>query len=73
MELSSIKRKRFKCLDKTLDNIMWSNRWIKGQDYPEWAEADVYTNTIQGGYLYNGETFVSLKDSKKLNINEYKN
>jgi ribonucleoside-diphosphate reductase alpha chain len=56
MELSSIKRKRFNCLDKTLDNIMWSNRWIKGQDYPEWAEADVYKKTIQGGYLYNGET-----------------
>jgi ribonucleoside-diphosphate reductase alpha chain len=56
MELSSIKRKWFNCLDKTLDNIMWSNRWIKGQDYPEWAEADVYKKTIQGGYLYNGET-----------------
>ena len=35
---------------------MWSNRWKKGQDYPEWAEADVYKKTIQGGYLYNGET-----------------
>jgi ribonucleoside-diphosphate reductase alpha chain len=35
---------------------MWSNRWIKGQDYPEWAEADIYKKTIQGGYLYNGET-----------------
>ena len=35
---------------------MWSNRWIKGQDYPEWADADVYKKTIQGGYLYNGET-----------------
>ena len=35
---------------------MWSNRWIKGQDYPEWAEADVYKKTIQGGYLYDGET-----------------
>jgi len=35
---------------------MWSNRWIKGQDYPEWAEADVYKKTITGGYLYNGET-----------------
>ena len=21
---------------------MWSNRWIKGQDYPEWAEDDTY-------------------------------
>ena len=35
---------------------MWSHRWIKGQDYPEWAEADVYKKTITGGYLYNGET-----------------
>ena len=35
---------------------MWSNRWIKGQDYPDWAEADVYKKTIQGGYLHNGET-----------------
>jgi ribonucleoside-diphosphate reductase alpha chain len=35
---------------------MWSNRWIKGQDYPEWADADIYKKTIQGGYLYNGET-----------------
>ncbi len=35
---------------------MWSNRWKKGQDYPEWADADVYKKTIQGGYLYNGET-----------------
>ena len=31
---------------------MWSNRWIKGQDYPEWADADVYKKTITGGYLY---------------------
>ena len=30
---------------------MWSNRWIKGQDYPEWADADVYKKTITGGYL----------------------
>ena len=35
---------------------MWSNRWKKGQDYPEWADADVYKKTITGGYLYNGET-----------------
>ena len=35
---------------------MWSNRWIKGEDYPEWADAEVYKKTIQGGYLYNGET-----------------
>jgi ribonucleoside-diphosphate reductase alpha chain len=45
-------------LDKTLNNkfIMWSNRWKKGVDYPEWADADVYKKTITGGYLYNGET-----------------
>ena len=26
---------------------MWSNRWKKGVDYPEWAESDVYKKTIQ--------------------------
>ncbi len=35
---------------------MWSNRWKKGIDYPEWADADVYKKTITGGYLFNGET-----------------
>jgi len=35
---------------------MWSNRWKKGQDYPEWADADIYKKTISGGYLFNGET-----------------
>ena len=35
---------------------MWSNRWKKGVDYPEWADAEVYKKTIIGGYLYNGET-----------------
>ena len=35
---------------------MWSNRWKKGVDYPDWADADVYKKTITGGYLYNGET-----------------
>jgi len=35
---------------------MWSNRWKKGVDYPEWADAEVYKKTITGGYLYNGET-----------------
>ena len=35
---------------------MWSNRWKKGIDYPEWADAEVYKKTITGGYLYNGET-----------------
>ena len=33
-----------------------SNRWIKGQDYPSWADSDVYKKTIQGGYLLSGET-----------------
>ena len=35
---------------------MWSNRWKKGQDYPEWADSDVYKKTIQGGYLLLDET-----------------
>ena len=35
---------------------MWSNRWKKGVDYPEWADAEVYKKTIIGGYLNNGET-----------------
>ena len=35
---------------------MWSNRWKKGVDYPEWAESDVYKKTIQGGYLLEDET-----------------
>ena len=35
---------------------MWSNRWKKGVDYPDWADADIYKKTITGGYLYNGET-----------------
>ena len=35
---------------------MWSNRWKKGQDYPEWADSDVYKKTIQGGYLLPEET-----------------
>ena len=35
---------------------MWSNRWKKGVDYPEWAESDVYKKTIQGGYLLYDET-----------------
>jgi len=35
---------------------MWSNRWIKGQDYPSWADSDVYKKTIQGGYLLADET-----------------
>ena len=35
---------------------MWSNRWVKGQDYPSWADSDVYKKTIQGGYLLPEET-----------------
>ena len=35
---------------------MWNNEWIKGVDYPEWGDTDVYKKTIAGGYLYNGET-----------------
>jgi len=35
---------------------MWNNEWIKGVDYPEWGDNDVYKKTIAGGYLYNGET-----------------
>ena len=30
---------------------MWNNKWIKGVDYPEWGETDVYKKTIAGGYL----------------------
>ena len=52
---------------------MWSNRWKKGVDYPEWADAEVYKKTITGGYLYNGETpkeayeRVSKATAKRLN------
>ena len=35
---------------------MWSNRWKKGVDYPDWAKSDVYKKTIQGGYLLQDET-----------------
>ena len=35
---------------------MTSNRWIKGEDYPEWAESEVYKKTINGGYLLKDET-----------------
>jgi len=35
---------------------MWNNEWIKGQDYPEWGETEVYKKTISGGYLLDGET-----------------
>ena len=35
---------------------MWNNEWIKGVDYPEWGDNEVYKKTIGGGYLYNCET-----------------
>ena len=35
---------------------MWNNEWIKGTDYPEWGDTEVYRKTITGGYLLQGET-----------------
>ena len=35
---------------------MWNNDWIKGIDYPEWGDTEVYKKTISGGYLLKGET-----------------
>ncbi len=35
---------------------MWNNDWIKGEDYPNWGNTDVYKKTISGGYLLQGET-----------------
>ena len=35
---------------------MWNNEWIKGIDYPEWGDTEVYKKTISGGYLLNRET-----------------
>jgi len=35
---------------------MWNNEWIKGVDYPEWGDTNVYKKTIAGGYLLEGET-----------------
>jgi ribonucleoside-diphosphate reductase alpha chain len=29
----------------------WDPNWIKGEDYPAWADTDVYKKTIAGGYL----------------------
>jgi len=34
----------------------WNQQWIKGTDYPEWGDTDVYKKTIAGGYLLLGET-----------------
>lgn len=35
---------------------MWNNEWVKGKDYPEWGDTEVYKKTIAGGYLLDGET-----------------
>ena len=35
---------------------MLDNDWIKGEDYPELGNTDVYKKTIAGGYLLSGET-----------------
>lgn len=35
---------------------MWNQNWIKGEDFPEWGDTDVYKKTISGGYLFDGET-----------------
>ena len=35
---------------------MWNENWIKGVDYPEWGDTDVYRKTIVGGYLLQGES-----------------
>ena len=35
---------------------MWNNEWVKGKDYPDWGDTEVYKKTIAGGYLLDGET-----------------
>jgi ribonucleoside-diphosphate reductase alpha chain len=35
---------------------MWNENWIKGVDYPEWGDTEVYRKTIIGGYLLQGES-----------------
>jgi ribonucleoside-diphosphate reductase alpha chain len=35
---------------------MFKEEWIKGQDYPEWGDTEVYKKTITGGYLLPWET-----------------
>ena len=35
---------------------MWNNDWIKGEDYPNWGNTDVYKKTIAGGYLLQDES-----------------
>jgi len=34
----------------------WNNDWVKGKDYPNWGDTEVYKKTISGGYLINGES-----------------
>ena len=35
---------------------MWNNDWIKGIDFPNWGDTEVYKKTISGGYLLAGES-----------------
>jgi len=35
---------------------MFKEEWIKGVDYPEWGDTEVYKKTITGGYLLPWET-----------------
>jgi ribonucleoside-diphosphate reductase alpha chain len=35
---------------------MFKEEWIKGEDYPEWGDTEVYKKTITGGYLLPWET-----------------
>ena len=35
---------------------MWNDKWIKGLDYPEWGDNEIYKKTIGGQYLLAGET-----------------
>jgi len=34
----------------------WDENWIKGVDYPEWGDTEVYKKTIGGGYLLQDES-----------------
>ena len=35
---------------------MWNNDWVKGKDYPNWGDTEVYKKTIAGGYLQYDES-----------------
>ena len=35
---------------------MWNENWVKGEDFPEWGDTDVYKKTISGGYLFDDES-----------------